>query len=846
MAIEGEVGAGDGATLAIGGYVGVWEGATLVIEKEVYDDCTPPSAVVLVYNLPGVADLNLTQQLIVGIYNGSYTWWNDTELVAANPSVRLPSVPILPVARADASGTTNVFTSALCRFSRDWNATYGRFHKGADDDVGGTMRRWPPQVALLLGVRNRGMVGLVLSLPHTIGYLSLADAGEAGLRYARVTNHAGVYVTPGAAALLSAQEPRQLGKRLTSDLVDTHHADSYPFATYSYFIVRMRTMRDCSAAAELVRYVTWLATSNEAHMLVNSKGFVGLSDPVAELVVNRVVKVMTCEGESVYERVLRQQKQEALASQSWFGAVAVGVPVAVALLAVLVGLIARQQYLINAKTFRDEWFIAQQHLHVPPGNYASTPSVGSTSTSIRPDAIWGEMPVTLNLLPASLRRGRLRWATRRLLVSMRESVVHENVARLHGVTSVGADERLVAVVEFASKGSLRDRLYVGSFPTERSISFSLATDIFAGLQYLHGQRVVHGDVTAACCVVDARWNVRIAGWEWQPVERSEAREIRMLHCCRRRAVAPDVMGGYADIGDDDDSTRRLYRSPARLRMPRSAATRADDVYSAAVVVHEIFTGQPPFADQLATATPRQVAQRIIADGLRPSLSEPTLPRTVRELLRACLSLEPTRRPTAKKARATVAGANPNQRGIVDAMLLSQEKYTKQLETMLAERTVELETVTHNMEQLLERMLPAGLAARLARGEPVVPEYFESATIYFGDIVDFTSIAAAASALDVVNLLNTLYGEFDGIVEQQDLYKVETVDVCYQYRDEVIPPLEDILLGHSRKAETRIAHDTEARRSDIEIGLRAGSSRLFPPVAPAYGCELVSGPPVRVK
>ena len=38
------------------------------------------SAVVLGYNLPGVVQLNLTRDHVVGIYNGTYTRWNDPEL----------------------------------------------------------------------------------------------------------------------------------------------------------------------------------------------------------------------------------------------------------------------------------------------------------------------------------------------------------------------------------------------------------------------------------------------------------------------------------------------------------------------------------------------------------------------------------------------------------------------------------------------------------------------------------------------------------------------------------------------------------------------------------------------
>uniref|UniRef100_A0A8B9KHH1 Guanylate cyclase n=1 Tax=Astyanax mexicanus TaxID=7994 RepID=A0A8B9KHH1_ASTMX len=274
------------------------------------------------------------------------------------------------------------------------------------------------------------------------------------------------------------------------------------------------------------------------------------------------------------------------------------------------------------------------------------------------------------------------------------------------------------VTEYCPRGSLQVNTY--------------ASCTLLGMNYLHNSYIgSHGNLKSSNCVVDSRFVLKITDYG---------------------------LASFRSSYDNEDShelyARKLWTAPELLiyDRPPPQGTQKGDIYSFGIILQEIALRNGPFYVEAMDLSPKGV-----------HLIYTVYLNTVHEY------------------SGYTDPVFLNQEGstsILNNLLSRMEQYANNLENLVEERTQAYLEEKRRAENLLYQILPHSVAEQLKRGETVQAEAFDSVTIYFSDIVGFTSMSAESTPLQVVTLLNDLYTCFDAIIDNFDVYKVETIGDAY--------------------------------------------------------------------
>ena len=244
-------------------------------------------SVVVTYNLPsiGTTPLKLDGGLLVDIYMGRITKWNDKRIAALNPGMNLPNLDLLPVYRADGSGTTYIFTDFLNKFSREWR-----------DKVGyATSVRWPVGLS---GKGNEGVTQQVKQVEGAVGYVELIYALSNKLPYAAIRNSAGSFVVPSLESATAAAAGIKLPKNtdFRVSITNPPGADAYPIASFTWLLVP-EDNKDAAKAKQLRDFLTWMI-SDEAQAMASELHYAPLPAAMRTLIAERI-KALKANGKPI-------------------------------------------------------------------------------------------------------------------------------------------------------------------------------------------------------------------------------------------------------------------------------------------------------------------------------------------------------------------------------------------------------------------------------------------------------------------------------------------------------------------------------------------------------------------
>ncbi|KAF6118935.1 guanylate cyclase 2C [Phyllostomus discolor] len=333
-----------------------------------------------------------------------------------------------------------------------------------------------------------------------------------------------------------------------------------------------------------------------------------------------------------------------------------------------------------------------------------------------------------------------------------------NLTKFYG--TVKLDTMIFGVIEYCERGSLREVLndtisYPDGTFMDWEFKISVLYDIAKGMSYLHSSKTeVHGRLKSTNCVVDSRMVVKITDFG-----------------CN--SILP--------------ARKDLWTAPEHLR--QASISQKGDVYSYAIIAQEIILRKETFytlscRDQNEKIF--RVENSIGVKPFRPDLFLETAEEKEVEvylLVKNCWEEDPEKRPDFKKIENTLSkifGLFHDQKSesYMDTLIRRLQLYSRNLEHLVEERTQLYKAERDRADRLNFMLLPRLVVKSLKEKGIVEPELYEEVTVYFSDIVGFTTICKYSTPMEVVDMLNDIYKSFDHILDHHDVYKVETIGDAY--------------------------------------------------------------------
>lgn len=292
---------------------------------------------------------------------------------------------------------------------------------------------------------------------------------------------------------------------------------------------------------------------------------------------------------------------------------------------------------------------------------------------------------------------------------------------------IDKSEEPMLVMEFMYYGSLRDLLNNASIAMDGELIFPILQDIARGARFLHAAVpiVVHGDLKAANVLVDSRFRAKLADF------------------------------GLSAKQSFFGATGTPYWMAPELLRREATNSAASDVYSFGVILYEVYSRKEPYEGEDPSRVLNGICDKDI--NKRPPVPK-GCPSKIEEIMHDCVAGNPEKRPTFEEIDLRIQRLNSE---IVEPgeVVDGHQNYKKRAE---------------QNEGLLHEVFPKHVAKALLEGRKVEADRVDMATMFFSDIVGFTTISEQLTPDQVSDMLDRLYLKFDSLSLKHKVFKIETM------------------------------------------------------------------------
>lgn len=177
--------------------------------------------------------------------------------------------------------------------------------------------------------------------------------------------------------------------------------------------------------------------------------------------------------------------------------------------------------------------------------------------------------------------------------------LHPNIVAARDFFPTDDDKHFILILDDAAGQALTVHMARPQLTLTLDQKWRVAKDLLAALAHAHHHGVVHRNLTPGAILIGQDGTTRITDFDFAKPGLD-----------RSLTIAPDIV----------DLVEKAYVAPEAFREP-GAASAASDVFSAGVILYELFTGERPFAGQPTTVWDRAGEFLIKPSVLRPELNE---------------------------------------------------------------------------------------------------------------------------------------------------------------------------------------------------------------------------------